>query len=252
MKELILILSTLLVACGSEELNTQANDREDRFVEAVIDASRELIADDIYDDLVSLKYGASPLVEWNIVGSDTLLLVATLQSVDWWFDVEVGESVTTDPSPDNMLWVTIPNESKEQLRSEKAKVDSLELNNRLLELIGLRPDGAESTINLLWVNKNSLLRPSYNPGVNTTYGSITYPAEDALPKWYRGWFESNVAYSYASPEEGLNYPFTRLGYTYDWGASASKYGLSEFVIIPSSVVTLEHREGCWSYYKDLR
>ncbi|MBU6351343.1 MAG: hypothetical protein KGS73_14490 [Chloroflexi bacterium] len=35
------------------------------------------------------------------------------------------------------------------------------------------------------------------------------------------------------------YPWTRLGYTYDWSNSASEVGLSEFVVAAGSTVAVE-------------
>ena len=36
----------------------------------------------------------------------------------------------------------------------------------------------------------------------------------------------------------MRFPWTRLGYTYDWGNSTSEIGLSEFVIKNNSQVTV--------------
>ena len=29
-------------------------------------------------------------------------------------------------------------------------------------------------------------------------------------------------------------PWTRLGYTYDWGSKADKYGLTEYIVVPGA------------------
>ena len=38
---------------------------------------------------------------------------------------------------------------------------------------------------------------------------------------------------------GPGYPYTRLGYTYDWGVAANvpHYGASEFLVMPNSTAT---------------
>ncbi len=243
----VALLFSLFVACDKGERESV----DDRFTAAVVDASRELTTGDLYDGLVSLRYEASPLVEWRVEWRDTLLKVATLQSVDWKYgNVEVGDTLSTENSTDDIVWVTIPGEITQKLSSEAVIRDSVSLNRRLIELLGLRPEGAESVVNILWVDKADLLRPSYNPDITTTCGDVVYPADDKLPSWYKEWFEANIAYSYESPREGLNYPFTRLGYTYDWGAGRSRYGLSEFITVPRSRLIVERRVGCWSYYQD--
>lgn len=253
MNNKILYISILLILLGcskDDSVETPISEQE-RFINAMIDASRDLTEEDIYNGLVPIKYGESTLTEWMIVGEDTLVLVSTMQEHDWYYaDVEVGDSFVTSSTSDYPIWVTIPGELNSVLLSETKQPDSLSLNTRLKELIGLRPDGEESIINLLWINKNDLLRPSYNPDPTTTYGAVEYPSI-LSPGWYQSWFESNVDYSYESPAHGLNYPFTRLGYTYDWGENRSKYGLSEFITMPSSTMTLQEQMGCWSYYNQL-
>ena len=43
-----------------------------------------------------------------------------------------------------------------------------------------------------------------------------------------------------------------MGYTYDWNRSAGRYGVSEFIVWPGSLVKVEQILGCWQYYKRLR
>jgi hypothetical protein len=43
--------------------------------------------------------------------------------------------------------------------------------------------------------------------------------------------------AYDDPSKG--YPWTRLGYTYDWGNPESEVGLSEFVVAAGSMVGIE-------------
>ena len=42
---------------------------------------------------------------------------------------------------------------------------------------------------------------------------------------------------YDDPSKG--YPWSRLGYTYDWGNPESEVGLSEFVVAAKSKVVIE-------------
>jgi len=43
---------------------------------------------------------------------------------------------------------------------------------------------------------------------------------------------------YDNPAKG--YPWTRLGYTYDWGNPDSEVGLSEFVITAGATIKIEN------------
>ncbi|MEI7824735.1 MAG: hypothetical protein WCI01_05505 [Chlorobiaceae bacterium] len=52
---------------------------------------------------------------------------------------------------------------------------------------------------------------------------------------YVKWYNDLKMQSY-----GTNgYPWTRLGYTYDWGDSRRHIGLSEFVIMPGATVEIK-------------
>ncbi|WP_405357753.1 hypothetical protein [Ruminococcus sp.] len=52
---------------------------------------------------------------------------------------------------------------------------------------------------------------------------------------FETWFENNTASSYSTG----SYPWTRLGYTYDWADNGTAYGLSEFIIFKGAKVKVE-------------
>lgn len=241
-----LFLFVTVIGCTRRETGL------DSYAKAIVDASRELEQSDIYYGLVPIKYEDSPLLQWNIVEQDSMILVSSLQSVDWYYaDIECGGEFITSDNPEYMLWVTIPNELNEYLANETLITDSASIQQRLIQILGMKSSDTNSVINLMWVNKNDIIRPSYDPNPSTTYGAIAFPETIELD-WYQDWFNDNLAYSYESPSDGLNYPFTRLGYTYDWGKEDSIYGLSEFVIKPSSHIILKEKTGCWSYYNNIK
>ena len=47
---------------------------------------------------------------------------------------------------------------------------------------------------------------------------------------YKEWFDKNILWSYFESD----YPWTRLGYTYDWSGGESEYGLTEFLVSDGS------------------
>ena len=54
---------------------------------------------------------------------------------------------------------------------------------------------------------------------------------------FKEWFDGNIVWSYFDSA----YPWTRLGYTYDWAADAEdEYGLSEFLVKDGSEVTVAY------------
>ena len=76
-------------------------------------------------------------------------------------------------------------------------------------------------------------RPAYTSAVNTDIMSTNF--NEADDQSYIEWFNSNIIYSYFES----SYPWTRLGYTYDWADNGTEYGLSEFIIANGTEATVE-------------
>jgi len=47
----------------------------------------------------------------------------------------------------------------------------------------------------------------------------------------------------------MKYPWTRLGYTYDWGDSATHVGLSEFILEQNATAVVESVTSTVDYLK---
>jgi len=126
---------------------------------------------------------------------------------------------------------------------------------RLRQLLGLPQSEIITHFTMLWVEPKDMIRPAYNPDIasaemkcrfdepeGTGEGEGEGGSEgddsqlDTLGMWLRNWFDDTWAKSYK--EEG-GYPWTRLGYTYDWGSKGDKYGLSEFLVQAEASVTVQ-------------
>ncbi len=79
----------------------------------------------------------------------------------------------------------------------------------------------------------SLFRPTPDSEITDTTAQLDFPSS-TTPQ-YKEWFNGNIIYSYY-PER---FPWTRLGYTYDWGNPDSHVGLSEYVLKQGSMATVE-------------
>lgn len=104
---------------------------------------------------------------------------------------------------------------------------------RMEQLIGLPPQDGNTHFSVLRVNPADLYRPSRDNEIDDTQAELTFP-EDATEE-YKEWFESNAEYSY----QPHRYPWTGLGYTYDWADNGTEYGLSEFILKNGAEVTVE-------------
>ena len=74
--------------------------------------------------------------------------------------------------------------------------------------------------------------------ITDTTAGLNLP-DDTEP-WYRDWFNTLRAQQYFQSEKPKHnaYPWTQLGYTYDWGNPVSEQGVSEFVIKANTQVII--------------
>jgi len=105
-------------------------------------------------------------------------------------------------------------------------------DERFRQLLGLPEKSWYSHFTAFTVRTEDVIRPAFQPDPKK---QITEDMLDgsALGK-YEEWFRQNENWSYRESE----WPWTRLGYTYDW-AEGRERGLCEFVILPGAEVRVE-------------
>ena len=115
------------------------------------------------------------------------------------------------------------------------------------ELLGLPPGNGKTRFVEMWASTSDLFRPSPDPETTDREASIDFPQPlraISVTSDYALWFQNVLAASY-----GPNgYPWTRLGYTYDWKPGSSEKGLSEFVVPAGSTVELHSVTQNADYY----
>ncbi len=95
---------------------------------------------------------------------------------------------------------------------------------RMEQLIGLPPENGKTHFTILEVSPDDLYRPSRDNEIDDTQAELEFP--DDVDEEYKEWFEEYAASSYTLG----GYPWTGLGYTYDWADNGTDYGLSEFIL----------------------
>lgn len=104
---------------------------------------------------------------------------------------------------------------------------------RLIQLLGL-PEGSRGThFVIAWVTPERVERPAYQPDAQE--GSMQIEFSETTDQAFVEWFaqQSNLHY-FTKPR-----PWTRLGYTYDWGKAGNEhYGVTEFMIRSGTKVTV--------------
>ena len=104
---------------------------------------------------------------------------------------------------------------------------------RAAQLLGLPANTTNTVFVELWVKPETLFRPTPDNEVADSTATLYFPSGTADD--YMDWFNSNIISSYYP----MKYPWTRLGYTYDWENTVTHVGLSEFVIKQNSTVTVK-------------
>lgn len=150
-----------------------------------------------------------------------------------------------EKSNDLEIWVTVVPEVKDFCQSYSRFMlfsNSGDLKLRLKQVLGLPPDKEYDEIAEIWVDPRFLRRPSLDPEIDDqTVSPIQNPLvfSPNTDEIYKAWFTQEVKDWKENP-----YPWTGLGYTYDWGIYPktnlqTDAGLSEFVILPNPQVSTE-------------
>jgi len=163
-------------------------------------------------------------LEWKTINSEKYVLVGNFNGYpDSYSDTSVTNSW-------GILWVFIPEQYKNRMKlSPATNIDTL---LRMSQLLGLPPVNSNKYIVELWVRPADLYRPASDPEINdNTAGQYLAANSDAD---YDIWFNQQIYNSYFV--NGTHYPWTRLGYTFDWASPASEVGVSEYCIKTNSLL----------------
>ena len=168
--------------------------------------------------------GDSDLVTWN-EKKDKVLMMTFHDTPD---SYPAGESV---PVQGYSVWGF---SGKEFLSRYPALGKAEDWNLRMNQLIGLPADSGLTHVSALWVSPEDLIRPAYVTDVTGQMRNSFFEETPEDPD-YIAWFNANAVYSYCEN----TYPWTRLGYTYDWAENGEEHGLSEFLLTDGAEVTVE-------------
>lgn len=203
---LCLILGLLpLAGCAGKSAPTSEELWQAAMADAVFSEDSEVM------ELVCLTRD-DPQVIWDEAGERVLLVT--------WHDYE-QPCEPGDPLEYQDIWATSLGEMTAWYRENGSGVTDWDL--RFAQLLGMPDDGSCTRFSAFWISPSQVIRPAYVTDVTAQmengYDRMTDPE-------YRAWFDDNILYSYFESE----YPWTRLGYTYDWSGGDSAYGLTEFLV----------------------
>ncbi|MDD5333768.1 MAG: hypothetical protein PHS32_08475 [Rhodoferax sp.] len=248
----IATLVSLLAACGGG--STAPVSPQEQYAAAVADASVALPSE-ISRFLTPINAQNPDLVWENGVVGSRLLVVSWLDDAGKYYQCNLsggcgGNTACLEggecPTYKYDSWVTVVPELKNFFAGKAPEP------LRMAQLLGLPPEGALAGnpkgykyLLEMWVSPLDLFRPCPDTEISDTVCELGFPA-DAFrtpvlsnlvratdgPNYgvfmtYPDWFNNRTRYVYTM--DANPYPWTRLGYTYDWGSS-NHIGLSEFVL----------------------
>ena len=221
------VLTLLLMACSSGDGGSGSTGDtvlEERYMEAIKDA---MITDEdeLYDGLIDVVE-TNRYLQWSEVDGETRVLVVTWTRYP--DSYPAGETIRTWWGD---TWVTMVPEITDWFSENDLGYTEIIL--RTEQLLGLPNDSGYTHFVELWVRPGDLFRPT--PDNEITDRTVLLELPESAEEWYIVWFHTTIVDSYFP----MRYPWTRLGYTYDWGRADTDIGLSEFVIRQDSEVVVE-------------
>lgn len=176
----------------------------------------------VYNNLVVIDKENKDLVWKTIEGEDYLLVVTWKQNVSYYEKYLDSSFYNTGDYP---IWITTAPELLNRMKKASAK----DVNRRLIQLLGLPPNATYSYFVEFWVKPEDLFRPCPDKEITDSKCSVCFP--EGTDSTHIDWINKSRIERYYPCDLYRQYPWSQLGYTYDWNAENTKHiGLSEFVI----------------------
>lgn len=229
----ILTLALLApIACGNPDEGVDLDPQT--LYRAAVDDAAVPEQDEVADDLVAIVPGADNILE----DPDGRVLMVTWTNWNGYDGLE-GQMTTLGVE----VWTTAAPHLQQFCRGLSA-ADDVALTQRLEQRLGLPPDNGKDRVVTFWAPPSAIFRPSPDLEIDDSVAALEFPA--GTPQAHIDWIEGLREASYG--DDG--YPWTQLGYTYDWAPGAeSEVGESEFVIRAGTEVVVESVQSQAEYCK---
>lgn len=180
----------------------------------------------VYDDLVAINKSNKDLI-WKTVNGEEYVLMLTWKgqgSIGFYEPYLNWGFFNTGDWP---VWLT----TAPQLLNFMKKENPKDVNMRLKQLLGLPPSSIYTHFVELWVRPKDLFRPCLDNEIADKTCDLCFPS--TVDSAYKAWINDTRLSRYYPDDCGLmnQYPWTSLGYTYDWNPKSKRHiGMSEFVL----------------------
>ena len=230
----LLAMLATLPSCAPKRLETltAADPGLQKTYEQAVSLALNPTPDKVFHNLVAIVSENGDL-KWKEIDGQAYVLMVSYVSSFKYYQGTVGKPYNTGQYT---IWVTAAPFVKDLCSDATWSGGNLAL--RLEQLLGLPPGGSRAGFVQFWVRPQDLFRPCPDNEVTDRQCSLNIPAD--VEPWYREWLnELRSQQYYFCPPNKQGYPWTQLGYTFDWKDLAKPVGMSEFVIKENAVVYVE-------------
>lgn len=134
------------------------------------------------------------------------------------------------------IWVTTVPELTEKCKT--LNITDQNRDQRLKQLLGMPLSTSKHFFVQFWVRPQDLFRPCPDAEITDKQCELCFPKN--VSEAHKKWINNQRIASYYNCELDQNYPWSQLGYTYDWyQGNPTHVGLSEFVIGANKNVVVE-------------
>jgi hypothetical protein len=209
-------------------------------VERALDDAMFPLPSETVDDLLVLTHEQEGL-QWD---PQDRVLVTTWSRAEWYSDPKYVPGYSF--SLYGETWVT----AGEQVPEVCAGLTGDALSRRVEQLLGLPEGGGRDAFLQVWIDPEALFRPCADPDVTSPTCPVAaplVPGDGDSVSWscsgelseHEAWLCDTWIARYSSSEVDQRYPWTSLGYTYDWADLEHPEGATELVAEGGSSVVFE-------------
>lgn len=219
MKKPVLVLAAITLLFSLSY--AQNHDADSTLYRSAINSAMYPTWQKVDNDLVVI-YESNPKLVWKTIEGEKYILAVTWKKDDTYYRKSLDTFYDSGNYP---IWVTTAPELKERISVERYS----DLNYRLVQLLGLPPNTVYNYFIEMWVKPSDLFRPCPDKEITDNRCETCFPA--GADSEHIAWINQMRVNSYYGCSLFTQYPWTELGYTFDWNPdNSTHFGLSEFVV----------------------
>lgn len=177
-----------------------------------------------------------PDLQWKLIDGEPHVRVVSWKSrIEYYQNDAQSGRYNTGNYP---IWVTLAPQLQARCQSPQFG-RKMGVNLRLQQLLGLPPTTQYTHFVVFWVRPVDLFRPCIDAEISDDRCQYGWTGNSVAAD-HTQWINDLRLASYYSATWTDNYPWTALGYTYDWHPrSRDHVGLSEYVIAQNAQVVVD-------------